>query len=443
MTIIISIMIKIKEMKDNIMIQYTIISLIVTLAIGYFLIDNLLKSTQSHSIEIHTQIYIDFIQAIPKNYPTIFDVLDNNIKKEVSDNHPSENTNHNNIDFDHFITDLLIFPKLTEVNIYSKNRSLIFELYITETGFIKEHDNKILNKAYNGENLHFIHELPRITILHTFLPVFKNNEVIGVVEIIDSDESFTKYLKESKKNLRYQVILSGFIFYIILFSLFFRAYLSQKKGLDRLNRSQELTIHAMSLLAELRDNDTGSHIMRTQEYCKILALELSKTKKYKKYLTKDYIDDLVRSAPLHDVGKVGVPDNILLKPGKLNSQEFELIKKHPGYGAEVLSRVAERLDFKSYFTIGIQLVLHHHENWDGSGYPIGLAGHNIPLSARIMSIADVYDALRTKRPYKEPMSHFKAIDIITNDSGIKFDPDIVNALNNIESDFDKISNKTL
>lgn len=229
------------------------------------------------------------------------------------------------------------------------------------------------------------------------------------------------------------------LLFLILGLVFLGVIQKLRLTISRQKKSQDITIHAMSMLAELKDHETGAHIVRTSHYCRILAEELSKLPDYKNYLTRTYVEDLERSAPLHDIGKVGIPDSILLKPEKLNAEEFEVIKGHPLMGAKILGDAMERLDFSSYFTIGAQLVRHHHEWWDGSGYPDGLAGEEIPLSARIMAVADVYDALRTTRPYKKAFSHEKAGIIIQEGSGSHFQPELVEAFIRKEEDFRRIS----
>ncbi len=424
-----------KSIFSNIIFQYTIISLFVTFTIAYFLIGNMIKISQDHSVILHSKFYVDFIQSIPRNYPGLAEILIDGSHKVPHEESEEDSPEH---DFEHFKKDFILFPELTQINMYSSKKSLIWEYRKIEHDS-NPHKQYMLNKALEGYPEFHIQRESGLTILHSYLPIFKKDMVIGVVEITDVDENFSIYLRQSRQVIITNIIIGGSIFYFLLFILFYRAYSSQNKALNRLDKSQRLTIHSMSLLAELRDQDTGSHIIRTREYCRILAEELQKRKEYNKYLSLEYIEDLERSAPLHDIGKVGIPDNILLKPGKLTDEEFNIIKNHTLLGAEVLSSAAKSLDFQSYFQIGIQVVKHHHENWDGSGYPDGLTGDTIPLSARIMAIADVYDALRSNRPYKKPYSHKKAKEIIIAESGKKFDPDIVEAFINIESYFEKIS----
>ncbi len=151
---------------------------------------------------------------------------------------------------------------------------------------------------------------------------------------------------------------------------------------------------------------------------------MRETPKYADYITDRYLDDLSLSSTLHDVGKVGIEDNILLKPGKLDQEEFDRIKAHAIFGGDALGSVDSRLNQESFLTMGKEIAYYHHERWDGTGYPEGKRGDDIPLSARIVAIADVYDALTSKRPYKEAYTHEEAVKIIGEGSGSQFDPDI-------------------
>lgn len=207
----------------------------------------------------------------------------------------------------------------------------------------------------------------------------------------------------------------------------------------QLIQTENVTLFALSYQAEIRDQETGKHLERTCQYVRILANELSLLPKYRSYLTHDYISDIVKAARLHDIGKVGVPDSILQKPGKLAAEEFEIIKKHCEYGANILHAAEKKLDFKSFLTIAIKIIMAHHERWDGKGYPHGLKGEEIPLSGRIMALADVYDALIRKRCYKNAISHKDACIIITNEKEKHFDPDITEAFLRKEKEFSQIS----
>ena len=214
--------------------------------------------------------------------------------------------------------------------------------------------------------------------------------------------------------------------------------LDLKNKQEEVKRTRDVIILGMASLAEARDNETGAHIIRTQKYVKALALILQKNKKYKDFLTDENIDILYKSAPLHDIGKVGIPDNILLKPGKLTFEEFNVMKKHSQIGAEAIRSTKGELIDDTFLNFAEEIANFHHEKYDGSGYPNGLVGEEIPLSARLMAVADVYDALISKRVYKEGFTHEKAKEIIVEGKGSHFDPEVVDAFIEVEKEFMKI-----
>jgi len=202
-----------------------------------------------------------------------------------------------------------------------------------------------------------------------------------------------------------------------------------------LARTRDVTILSLATLAETRDNETGAHILRTQRYVRALADQLKDHPRFAHELDAETIDLLYKSAPLHDVGKVGIPDAILLKPGKLTDDEFVIMKTHASLGAEALEVAERELGSNSFMRYAREIAATHHEKWDGSGYPTGLKGDAIPISGRLMAVADVYDALISKRVYKPAFSHDKAMGILREGHGSHFDPDIIDALNAIESVF--------
>lgn len=207
------------------------------------------------------------------------------------------------------------------------------------------------------------------------------------------------------------------------------------KQTEELSLTRDASILGLASLAETRDNETGAHILRTQNYVRVLAEHLSLQEKYRPQLNAETIDLLYKSAPLHDVGKVGIPDSILLKPGKLTDEEFNVMKSHAQIGADALQVAEDQLGSNSFLRIAREISLTHHEKWDGSGYPVGLKAENIPLSGRLMALADVYDALRSKRVYKPAFSHEKAKEIILEGRGSHFDPAIVDAFLSLEGVF--------
>ncbi len=191
--------------------------------------------------------------------------------------------------------------------------------------------------------------------------------------------------------------------------------------------AQYATVVALARLSEMRDQETGQHLERVSGLCELIATGLLEKGLYTDTIDHVYTTDLGRSAPLHDIGKVGIPDNILLKQGPLSPDEWEVMKTHAQIGADTLRSVIDGGHAPGYLRMGLDIALCHHERWDGSGYPQGLVGTSIPLSARILALSDVYDALTSVRPYKEAWSHEKALDLIKKDSGSHFDPDLVDA----------------
>ena len=203
-------------------------------------------------------------------------------------------------------------------------------------------------------------------------------------------------------------------------------------------RSRIGIIMGLAKLAEYRDEDTGLHLERIREYCRLLAHGLARLPAYRNYITESYINDLYYSAILHDIGKVGVPDAVLLKPGKLDPDEFKSIQRHPGIGGDAIMNVESKINIQSFLTLGREIAYCHHEKWDGSGYPRALQGEAIPLSARIVALADVYDALTSERPYKKAFPHKKALGIIADSRASHFDPVIVDVFLAMEAEFDRI-----
>jgi putative two-component system response regulator len=199
---------------------------------------------------------------------------------------------------------------------------------------------------------------------------------------------------------------------------------------------QDVTILAMASLAETRDNETGNHIRRTQAYVKVLAEKLRNHPRFAHYLDDATITLLYKSAPLHDIGKIGIPDHILLKPGKFEPHEFEIMKTHTTLGRDAIEQAEQNLGMPvDFLRIAKEIAYGHQEKWDGSGYPQALAGDAIPISARLMAVADVYDALISRRVYKDGMPHAKAVAIMVEGRGTHFDPDILDAFLALQDEF--------
>ena len=212
------------------------------------------------------------------------------------------------------------------------------------------------------------------------------------------------------------------------------------KRTQQLVALQDVTILAMASLAETRDSDTGNHLRRTQHYMRLLGNQLKTHPRFSNFLSGDMVSTLFKCAPLHDIGKVGIPDRILLKPGRFDPEEFAIMQTHPALGYEALVNAQKttggHIDF---LVIAEEIVYSHHEKWDGTGYPQGLLGDAIPISARLMALVDVYDALISKRVYKLGMSHAQATGIIVDGRGRHFDPDVVDAFLALDVEFQAIA----
>ncbi len=237
------------------------------------------------------------------------------------------------------------------------------------------------------------------------------------------------------------MILTG-----ILFTLFITARFAIEKRqayewYKKLANAQQVTMQSMAAVAETRDPETGAHIKRTQHYVRSIAENLKASGFFSEILSNEYIDLLFVSAPLHDIGKVGVPDNILLKPSRLTEEEYALMKKHTEYGKTIINSTAQKIQGDNFLVIACEIAYSHHEKWDGTGYPCGLAGPSIPLSARIMAVADVYDALISRRCYKSAFPHREAITIMQGYRGTIFDPLIFDAFCSIEEQIIEIASR--
>jgi len=203
---------------------------------------------------------------------------------------------------------------------------------------------------------------------------------------------------------------------------------------------QDATIMAMASLAETRDNETGNHIRRTQHYLRVLAMKVSEHPRFAELRDPTIVELLYKSAPLHDIGKVGIPDHILLKPGRLSADEFEIMKTHTTLGRDAILAAETLLDTPNNFLRHArEIAFGHQEKWDGSGYPQGLSGDDIPMSARLMALADVYDALISRRVYKPAFDHATALKIIVEGRGTHFDPDLVDAFLHVADEFEQIA----
>ncbi|MFO7776083.1 MAG: response regulator [Candidatus Hydrogenedentota bacterium] len=203
----------------------------------------------------------------------------------------------------------------------------------------------------------------------------------------------------------------------------------------QLERTQHVTVFSLARLAESRDTETGEHLSRIRRYVQVLAQQLAESSEYAEVIDEAFLRELFHSSPLHDIGKVGIPDQILLKPGKLTHEEFEIMKLHAVIGGDTLKAADIEAGKDSFLSMGRDIAYYHHEKWNGKGYPSGLKGNEIPLAARIVALCDTYDALTSRRPYKEAFTHEFAKEIIVPERGEQFEPAIVDAFLAVEHRF--------
>jgi putative two-component system response regulator len=203
----------------------------------------------------------------------------------------------------------------------------------------------------------------------------------------------------------------------------------------QVERIQQVAVFSLAKLAESRDTETGDHLERVRSYTRVIASGLRERGPYRHVITDGFVEALYRSMPLHDIGKVGIPDSILLKPGALSKEEFDVMKTHTQIGGDTLRAADSEAGGDLFLAMGRDIAYHHHEKWDGGGYPFGKKGEDIPLPARIAAVSDVYDALSSKRPYKEAFSHEKSRAIIMEGRGNHFDPAMVDAFLEHEEEF--------
>ncbi len=344
----------------------------------------------------------------------------------------------------------------------SKSRLLIVDdteenLDILVESLAEEYDIHVATNATRALKI-IVSEKPDLVLLDIMMPDMDGYELCEIVKsnpkTNDIPIIFVTALSESTDEARGLEL--GAVDYIVkpfnmdLVKARIRNHLSLKKHSNQLEKlvqdrtaeleiTQDVTIKSMAILAEYRDNETGKHIQRTQQYTLLLAEQLKAYERFKDYLTDEAVNLLGKSTPLHDIGKVGVQDEVLLKPGLFTEQEFDKMKLHTIYGGEIIKKAQLELGEESFLKMAWEITMTHHEKWDGSGYPRGLRGEEIPISGRIVALADVYDALRSERVYKPEISHERSVEIINDGKNKHFDPDVVDAFIELNDAFYRIS----
>ena len=344
-----------------------------------------------------------------------------------------------------------------------RNTILIVDDDATNLKFIQEilKDNYKIYAAPSGERalLFLQKKTPDLILLDIEMPgmngyevimEIKRNPVWGEIPVIfltgqDGRDKEEKGLALGAVDYITKPISPGVVKARVALHMELRSY---RKNLEQLvenktaqiQKTQDSVMQILSDVTAYRDNETGAHIKRTTLFCRVLVDNLLKIKYPGYVISKEYAENIVNAAKIHDMGKVAVPDGILLKPGRLTQREFEIIKMHTIYGAKILESAIENLGDDSFFLfVARELIETHHERWDGTGYPKGLMADEIPVSGRVMALADVYDALISRRPYKEPFSHEEALKLIFEESGDHFDPVLLEISEEVMAEFAKIA----
>lgn len=272
----------------------------------------------------------------------------------------------------------------------------------------------------------FIHSLSILIIMIIRRRTLEKRKILGIFSfMVISLAVFTAQIIDP------EILLSSIVPTVIIFGIYMNF---EDPAFRRLQQYNADMVTGFATLVENRDDNTGGHIIRTQAYVKILLNQMKKKIRYQKILTKDYVTNVINAAPMHDIGKISTPDYILQKTGKLTSEEYEIMKKHAAQGGEIIKRTFANIDDPEYQKITYEVARYHHEKWNGKGYPNGLKENQIPLHARIMAIADVFDAISAKRCYRDAMPLETCFKIIEEGRGIDFDPELVNLFLNAKDE---------
>ncbi len=421
------------------LIQYSIITFFASLFFAIAMGVTLTSLSLNYLVDVHSSTYPTLTSLLIRNNPKFPEAL-----RTVETDENTRATISSAVDPLYSIasvTRIKVWNHRTQV-VWSDAEAIIGERYPGNREVMRALQGEVVSsykRQAEPENRLDEQNLPQLEV---YIPVRdRQNEVAGVIELYERNDTLIGTIHRTMTTI--WLIIAGFsiLLYAALFYIFYGSNRFNKRMIDELNITQDITIYALAYQAELRDNETGRHIDRTTRYVRLLAEELRRHPRYRGYINNDYVQALERSAPLHDIGKVGVPDHILRKPGALTPEEFKQIQEHPVNGAHTLRKASRRLGFTSFLELAIQLAESHHERWDGRGYPYQLSGEDIPLSGRIMAVADVYDALRSKRVYKPAYTHDACVRIIREESGRQFDPEIVQAFLRAEDQFAAISNE--
>lgn len=421
--------------RDNVLLQYTVSTFTVILIFSLILGSVLARFTSEIQMKKHLDLYPQITKQVLEYHPEAV--------RAFTDKHYSESAGA----MQGLAEDLLAFDDVFRVKLWGEDNvilwsddpSLIGKPFPDNADYREALLGKVVHRVDEPNKEEQLTESSHKQVLEIYTPVFYQGKVVGVFEMYEASDVLFEELQANLQTVWWAVSGFGLTVYVLLFVIFYRSHHRQLRLNQDLQKTQEITIMSLAAVAETRDKETGKHILRTRRYVELLARELRNHPRFRAALNQEAIDLLVKSSPLHDIGKVGVPDHILLKPGKLTPEEFEEIKKHPVYGRDALSVAEEEMGTNTFLETAREIAYTHHEKWDGSGYPRGISGDEIPVSGRLMALADVYDALVNERIYKKAYSHQTAIEMILEGSGQHFDPDVVDAFMKHEAAFAQIA----
>jgi len=423
------------RIRGNVILQYSVATFIIVTVISISLGVTLTRRIVDYQIRSHVRLYQEVAQLTLKDDVEAYALF--------ASEAPGSVTPH----LAGLFSELRSLGNIFRVKIWGRDGTILWsdqteligQKFSDNDGFLDAMKGSVAWENAQLEKAENIDEKDRGVSLEIYTPVLRGKDVVGVVELYEADHDLFSQIERNTLLTWALVVVAGALLWLLLFVIFLRAYRTQVRTNSELLETQDVTIFALAYQAELRDRQTGKHLERTAIYVRVLGQELARHLRYRDYLTPAYLADLVKSAPLHDIGKVGVADSILLKPGKLTPEERIEMEKHCEYGARVLQIAVQKLQFQSFLNIAIQLTLYHHEKWDGTGYPHRVKGDAIPLSGRIMALADIYDALRTERPYKKTIPHAESRAMIEGLRGTHLDPLLVDAFVRQEAEFRRIS----
>ncbi len=410
--------------KSNVLVQYSLATFVVTLVVSLSLALLLAGNVTNYYLRSHVETFPQIVALAFQEDPETAAWFD---KLQPGEPPPALKER---------LDRLMLIGKIFRLKVWTPDGVILWSNEPTLIGKRFPSDDELIEalkshrpsyETGEAEAEENVAERGHGNVLQVYTPIFQKNKIVGAIELYEDNQDLFQQIALNTRDVWGLVLAFGLILYVVLFIVFYRSYKNQLRAHRELEQTQEATVFALAYQAELRDHETGQHLERTARYVGLLSAAMN--------LPTDVRADLVRAAPLHDLGKVGIPDAILLKPGKLTPEERTVMETHCELGDSVLAAAERKLGFRSFLAVARELVLSHHEKWDGTGYPRRIAGEAIPLSGRIMALADVYDALRSRRPYKEPLPHDECLRAIVELSGKHFDPKVVLAFQTVADKF--------